>query len=943
MTCEKETIINCINSNTGLVRLLPSIGNIAIIEYDGADIEASLAIYDYMSNNGIDTDSVKNIVLLGTLSRQKKENAATLSCRFSNATVTCINKKWDRIVPEDIAIPNILAFHVGASVGISRNQLYKRKDTGENFLRLVVESNYAYYVCILKDSDRFWTEECVLITQLKLKVKTSVTAPFAEAQMQYCIDKQDYLKDCQDHLIPKDAFLLCMQEVDAGCENCNQCNKYGKDRKCPMAQREISKFYRDGIFVPKNETIAHQWEIKAARQGYIPAIIQAANDQKEGFGCKQDIESAIKGYKKVGTTYCIKQILECAEKEWIDSTTVIPYIVSEAQKGDEDMIIRLSDAFQEGHYGLPKDMAQQKEWIQQGAENGNPRFVKAMAEMYETNAEWSNSYKWYKTLRDIAPQMAENEKIEEIEIKMLTDGASPDIVATKGMNYLYGFHGVDRDARLAFQCLTYAKKHNIYEAEGLLGQIYYDGIGVEEDRNKGILLLTNAAIHGDIISMDRLINIHFDEGNDYNDGEKWYGVLIKRINEGIKNDLTEAYYLKGMYHNVGFLLDLNPEEGYKLMKIAAERNHPQAQYELAQMYKYGDGVEENNTYYNDWLKKSAENGYFKAQGEYGKQLYNSGYWNKAQAFPLMMSAFEQGFDECRWELAQAYHNGDGTMPNDSLAWPLYLEEANDGNADAQVAVCKMFWTGNAIVEKSYSHCLKWGEKAISNGKNSVRFEVAYCSSHLGNHDRAKELYLELANEGNANAMNNYACELNDKKESFEWFLKAADNGNDYGIWNIARYYRDGTAVEKDLAKAIDLFENAASKGVEGAMIDLARLYRYGDDGIEINYEKAIEWYLKAAERNHPDKYIDIAELFKKKQDLNNAITFYKKAIESNIEEAIIKLAELYEDNEGLMHHLQNAIFWYRKAAKKGNENAKVALKRLGLNWLDEDGKLEDGN
>ena len=76
-----------------------------------------------------------------------------------------------------------------------------------------------------------------------------------------------------------------------------------------------------------------------------------------------------------------------SRKKWIDQ---LPSVVS---------------TLQNSKYGLPKDMVQQKEWIQQGADNGNPRFVLAMAEMYEANAEWHDAYNWYKTLEKVAPQL----------------------------------------------------------------------------------------------------------------------------------------------------------------------------------------------------------------------------------------------------------------------------------------------------------------------------------------------------------------------------------------------------------------------------------------------------------------------------------------------------------------------------------------------------------
>ena len=59
-----------------------------------------------------------------------------------------------------------------------------------------------------------------------------------------------------------------------------------------------------------------------------------------------------------------------------------------------------------------------------------------------------------------------------------------------------------------------------------------------------------------------------------------------------------------------------------------------------------------------------------------------------------------------------------------------------------------------------------------------------------------------------------------------------------------------------------------------------------------------------------------------------------------MEKARLKLGEIYDDGIGVEINTHKAIFWYRKAAAKGNEEAKECLKRLKTNWM-VDGKIED--
>ena len=113
--------------------------------------------------------------------------------------------------------------------------------------------------------------------------------------------------------------------------------------------------------------------------------------------------------------------------------------------------------------------------------------------------------------------------------------------------------------------------------------------------------------------------------------------------------------------------------------------------------------------------------------------------------------------------------------------------------------------------------------------------------------------------------------------------KGAAEGNAFALQWLARMYRDGKGVEKDLDKAIDMMrktaekiqgwsrnelvdmlwkrgtpedfeemksvaETAAGEGDIGAMGRLGRMYRDGK-GVEKDLDKAIEWMRKAAEKN----------------------------------------------------------------------------------------------
>lgn len=933
-----------------LARLLPLVGGVTIIEYDGEYIQGSEALHDYLSDNDIANGIVDRIVICGKPSSRLLYNYHRLETLYPFAKVEKTDLEWQKTDFDALKTLDVLVFHMAVATGMTGGDYKSGHGKGALMKNIVCSTRNAYDACLLSCDAFFFDEDFCdyeLVTHLRLtgieQEEDSDPSP-----TDFCREKNAQMAMFETTLVPKDYFFQCMDEMANGCEECNLCKNYGKRKECPEAQKRIADCYRQGIFVERSEVIAHQWMKKAARQGYKSAHIQVADDLAEGFGCKQSKEAALaiyKTYARKGDGRCIDRVIKMfLEGEGKEPLAAIPYITLLAKEGDEEMVLKLSDAFQNGLLGLPKDMVQQEEWIRQGAENGNPRFVKAMAEMYEAHEDWAEAYRWYNTLSEIEPSKVPDGKLEEMELRMLTNGASDEEIAWKGMDYLYGWHGQPRDTHLAFRCFHYAKGEGIAMAEGLLGRMYYEGIGVEVDKQKGVDLMDAAAEKGDLMSMDKLIRICYSDIDVYA-GDCWWEHEIDDTaeKESAKGNPFACYW-KALNWQI---CRLSEKEALSYMEKTAELNYPPAQYSLAKMYEEGRGTEKDTAMYRQWLEKAAKNGYAEAESEYGVMLYEA--WDRStrnKAFLFLKNAIDKGTDNDKavWCLGLCYMNGVGTAIDKRKAYPLYISAAEKGNADAQVKLCEDYFKGNDCLEKSYKECARWGEEAIKQGRKGIRFETAYSQSHIGNHDRAKELYLQLANEGNGVAMNNYACELSDYKEKAEWFRKAVDAGESYGMWNLGRLYRDGKGVEKDIEKALQLLRKSVDRGCIGAIEDLAWMYRYGQ-GVEKDGDEAVKWYKQAVEKGEHDCLLSLGDLYLEgqivKKDVDMAIHFYKQAVEKGKDKAMVRLGEIYEYGLVVQRDRHKAIYWYRKAATKGNQKAKDALIRLGVNWI-ENGKLQDG-
>ncbi|HIU97479.1 MAG TPA: sel1 repeat family protein, partial [Candidatus Ornithoclostridium faecigallinarum] len=65
-----------------------------------------------------------------------------------------------------------------------------------------------------------------------------------------------------------------------------------------------------------------------------------------------------------------------------------------------------------------------------------------------------------------------------------------------------------------------------------------------------------------------------------------------------------------------------------------------------------------------------------------------------------------------------------------------------------------------------------------------------------------------------------------------------------------------------------------------------------------------------------------------KQDWQKAVEWYAKAAEQGDAVAQCNLGICYANGQGVKQDRQKAIEWYTKAAQQGDEYAKEALKRL---------------
>lgn len=168
------------------------------------------------------------------------------------------------------------------------------------------------------------------------------------------------------------------------------------------------------------------------------------------------------------------------------------------------------------------------------------------------------------------------------------------------------------------------------------------------------------------------------------------------------------------------------------------------------------------------------------------------------------------------------------------------------------------------------------------------------------------------------------------EEALKWQLKAVDADYLAAVVNLGQMYLDGQAVEKDNARAIELFNRAASRKEPAAYTALGWVYRAGV-GVDLDYAEAMRWYVRGAEAGNDWAMANVAELYQTgkgvPRDSRRAVQWYTTAAKSGELTAQTRLARMYQTGDGIEKDFAKAKYWYETAAGRGVPNA---LTRLGI-------------
>lgn len=203
-----------------------------------------------------------------------------------------------------------------------------------------------------------------------------------------------------------------------------------------------------------------------------------------------------------------------------------------------------------------------------------------------------------------------------------------------------------------------------------------------------------------------------------------------------------------------------------------------------------------------------------------------------------------------------------------------------------------------------------------------------------NERKAFEYFKKAADKGNQIGMYNAAICLRDGRGcpvnhsmSFSLIEKAANLGLDVAVAEYGCMFRDGVGTDKDMRKAVEIFQNGADEDNNKlCQYYLASLYYEGSPPVvKKNINKALTYYRKSGQNGYGAAYADLgfhhyqnAMRSNDRDEMKKAIMFYKRAANLNSSVALLNLGRIYREGANVDKNIEQSTEYFRLSAQLKN-------------------------
>ena len=289
---------------------------------------------------------------------------------------------------------------------------------------------------------------------------------------------------------------------------------------------------------------------------------------------------------------------------------------------------------------------------------------------------------------------------------------------------------------------------------------------------------------------------------------------------------------------------------------------------------------------------------------------------QAQRAEKAKTFYEEGYDyfygitrPVNRAKAVGYFLEAGKLENaDALFFLSIHQQNNDNLKEATQAAKRSLELGNEAAKIKLGE-IQEDEKLMKEGFNALKKKVDSGDIHYANS-------LGHAYEFGIGTPLNI-------KEAMKYYEMAAKQNNAIGMTNLADLY----IQENKLKKAKPLLVKAAEKEYGYAQYLLAMNFfdLYSD-----NNKEALFWLERAAGNDEPHALYQLGLYYGEKADLAKSIQYYQRAAELNYGDALLELYYIYGEGIGVEQDDDKALFFLKKVAELGNQEAIEELAAMAL-------------
>ncbi|MBP5282664.1 MAG: toll/interleukin-1 receptor domain-containing protein [Lachnospiraceae bacterium] len=394
--------------------------------------------------------------------------------------------------------------------------------------------------------------------------------------------------------------------------------------------------------------------------------------------------------------------------------------------------------------------------------------------------------------------------------------------------------------------------------------------------------------------------------------------------------VSEAYYYLGMMAQRDF--DFKKAKEYYEQGVEADNDLCRAA--LGNLYQKGYGTEADFDKAWELYCEAADHGLVEAdyfRGKYVQQGLSGQENNVAKAKEYYQNVVDNGengyiISYAHKELGLLYRTGSSEIPKDYDAALAEFEQIGyEGNKNLeaiktyQLAVTYKSMRQEVLSENYYTQMFYIYKEMADEGSIAGMYGCGYCYRYgIGtekNQEEARKIFI---------AANAAAKERNAKSCCYD------------AVYSLGCMYVYGEGVDKDYAKALEYFKEAANAGYGKAADFIGDLYLNGYLGLDADgnadLELARQWYEKAINYGATEAYCNIGYICKRgtdkvPADLQEAMRWYQLGAAAGSPECMFNIGfNLSEQGDE-----ENAMAWFLKAADMGSVDAH---RMLGVYYLE---------